>query len=142
MATTPEGKIKEKVRADFRAHGTFYEGNTASAMGTNGAPDFRCCRQSDGHYGGVETKAGTWKVSALQRVRLEKLGASMGSAMVINESNLGMLTLWLDSPGWRVIAVINDKDVCTHHLAIRMDGTGVTKIENPPVSKTKRVKGP
>lgn len=138
MATTPEGKVKAAARKLYTQHGATCFQNTASAMGSNGTPDQLVCR-NDGHFGGIETKANTWKVSALQRIRLTAIAASNGSSMVVNERNLDMLSQWLQRPGTKVNAVFNDKDVCTHHEAYVV-GYAPFRIENPgPVKKPGKV---
>jgi len=138
--STPEGLVKAKVRKALKLRRIYYEQNTAGAMGTAGVPDIRCCRPVDGHFGGIETKAGTWIVSDLQRIKLQELEESMGSAMVVNEANIDLAVKWMDTPGWRVVARFDAKvkNKCTHHIAMRMDGSGATEIKNPPVTRTKR----
>ena len=96
MATTPEGKVKEKARKLYRHYGAACFQPAQMGMGSNGTPDQLACR-NDGHFGGVETKAGTWRVSALQRIRLEEIATAGGSSMVVRETNLAMLEQWLKS---------------------------------------------
>ena len=128
MASTPEGKVKEKARKLYRQYGAACFQPAQMGMGSNGTPDQLVCR-SDGHFGGVETKAGTWRVSALQRIRLEEIATAGGSSMVVRETNLAMLEQWLKSPGWRVNAVL-EGEVCVGHIATA-PGRPPVEIKNP-----------
>lgn len=116
-AKTPEGVVKQLAKALYKKHGAEYDRNTVTGMGQNGRADDIVCRAGDGHFGGVEFKAGSkWKVSSLQRIWLTKRAAIGGSAMVVNLTNLGMLERWLQRPGSRVVAEF-DGDVCVRHVA-------------------------
>ena len=128
MATTPEGKVKEQARKLYRKYGAACFQPAQMGMGSNGTPDQLVCR-SDGHFGGIETKAGTWRVSALQRIRLEEIATAGGSSMVVRETNLDMLEQWLQQPGWRVNVVL-DGEVCVGHVA-SAPGQQSVAIKNP-----------
>lgn len=120
--------------------GSHYYIQTALGMGgRNGTPDQQVCRNCDGHFANVETKAGTWTVTSLQRIALNATRDSGGSSMVVNERNLGMLQKWLDSPGWRINAVIDENEKCTHHVAQHMgtQPSPVVIVNPPPIRKTK-----
>lgn len=128
MASTPEGKVKEKARKLYRQYGAACFQPAQMGMGSNGTPDQLVCR-NDGHFGGIETKAGTWRVSALQRIRLEEIAAAGGSSMVVRETNLDMLEQWLRQPGWRVNAIL-EGEVCVGHVATA-PGHQPVEIKNP-----------
>lgn len=65
MATTPEGRIKAKVKALFNMYGVWYFMPANNGYGKSGVPDFIAC--ADGKFIGVETKAdATKKTTALQ----------------------------------------------------------------------------
>lgn len=121
MATTPEGKVKDKARALYKQHRAVYDRATATGMGRNGRPDDVVWRFGDGHGAGVEMKKEkVFKVSALQRVYLQKLEAAGASSMVVNMTNLEMLDLWLRNPGWRLNAQF-EGDLCVGHKASRIE---------------------
>lgn len=130
MASTPEGKVKDKAKALYKQHGAKYDRAAMTGMGQNGRPDDLVLRSPDGHFGGVEFKRDdVWKVTALQRVWLLDCAAKGGSAMVVNLTNLGMLELWLQRPGTRVIAEF-DGDTCVRHWA-QVPGHPPFEIKNP-----------
>lgn len=137
MAATPESKVKAKARKLYQAGGHRYIQTVLGLGGRNGTPDQQVCRSPDGHFGDIETKAGTWRVTDLQRIELSKTAAAGGSSMVINERNLDMLAQWLGAVGWKVNAVFDEKSNCTHHVAARIDGVGEPQvIKNPgPIKK-------
>lgn len=137
MASTPEGKVKDKAKLLYKQHGAKYDRAVMTGMGQNGRADDLVCRSPDGHFGGVEFKRdNVWKVSALQRVWLQDTERCGGSSMVVNLTNLDMLGQWLSAPGWRVNAVFNDKDTCTHHVA-RCHGHPDVEIKNPQLAPGK-----
>jgi len=130
MATTPEGKVKDAARKLYQKHGAKYDRAVANGMGQNGRADDIVCRGGDGHFGGVEfKKLDVWRVTALQRIWLTDTADRGGSAMVVNETNLGMLERWLQRPGTRVIAEF-DGDVCVRHWAF-VPGCPPHEIKNP-----------
>lgn len=55
MATTPEGKVKDKVKAVLKAEGWWYYIAVAGPFSTHGIPDIICCK--NGQLLGVEIKA-------------------------------------------------------------------------------------
>ena len=118
---TPEGKVKDKAKQLIKLHGAMYDRTVMNGMGQNGHADDVVCR-SDGHFGGVEYKAGNIKrVSVLQRLWLNRVMACNGSSLVINRDNLGLLEKWLKKPGWRINALFGDtertKNTCVGHVA-------------------------
>jgi len=67
MATTPEGRIKTKVKALFNKYGVWYFMPANNGYGRAGVPDFVACAK--GRFIGVETKAdGTKKTTVLQEL--------------------------------------------------------------------------
>jgi hypothetical protein len=140
MADTPEGRVKKAARAMYKAGHHYYIQTVLGMGGRNGTPDQQVCRRPDGHFANVETKAGTWTVTALQRRELNETRDAGGSSMVINERNLDMLQRWLDSPGWRINAVLDENEKCIEHLAtfVRDPSFVAVVIPNPPpIRKTK-----
>lgn len=121
MATTPEGKVKDKAKQLFKLHGAMYDRTVMNGMGHNGRADDVVCR-ADGHFGGVEYKAGNVRrVTVLQRTWLNRVASCNGSSLVINRDNLGLLEKWLLKPGWRINALFGEtersQNTCIGHVA-------------------------
>ena len=64
-----------------------------TGYGSSGVPDFLVCH--DGHFVGVEAKAGKGKTTALQEDNLQRIRDSGGSTLVINENNIHELETFL-----------------------------------------------
>lgn len=95
-ATTPEKKVKEKIKALCKKYGAYYAMPVMQGMANNGTPDFLVCH--NGLFAGVEAKAGKGKPTKLQMVRLVEILRAGGSAMVINENNIHLLESFLKHP--------------------------------------------
>lgn len=89
MAATPEGKVKDKIKRLLKAAGAYYTMPVMTGMATNGTPDFAVCHGCQ--YIAIEAKAGSGKLTELQKVRLQEVRAAGGIALVINEKNLAVL---------------------------------------------------
>lgn len=134
MAQTPEGKVKDKAKDLYKKYGAIYDRNAINGMGQNGRPDDLVCR-NDGHFAAVEfKKENVFKVTALQRIWLNKCAACGGSSMVVNLTNLEMLERWLSSGQWRVNAQFGDtektQDTCVGHIA-SAPGCDPVFVKNP-----------
>jgi hypothetical protein len=130
LASTPEGKVKDKAKALYKKHGAKYDRATATGMGRNGRPDDLITRAPDGHAGAAEMKRdNVWEVSALQRIWLTQHAEAGGSSMVVNLTNLAMLEQWLQRPYTRLVAVF-ENNRCTHHLAY-VPGYAPVVVKNP-----------
>jgi hypothetical protein len=86
MATTPEGKVKAKVKVILKELGAYYTMPVTGGFGTSGAPDFLVCL--NGRFVGIECKAGKGKPTALQEKNLHDIAQAGGQALVINEDNV------------------------------------------------------
>lgn len=87
MAATPEARVKAKVRAILKAHDIYYTLPIGSGYGGDaGTPDILAC--VNGLFLAIECKAGRGKTTALQDAHIERIKASGGIALVINETNL------------------------------------------------------
>lgn len=95
MATTPEGKVKEGIKKMLRASGAWYTMPIGTGFGVAGVPDFIIC--SHGRFIAVEAKAGKGKTTALQDKQIRDIKAAGGTALIINETNLGDLKKLLDN---------------------------------------------
>ena len=89
MATTPESKVKAKIKDILKAQNVYYAMPIGTGYGNSGVPDFLCC--VNGHFLGIEAKAGKGTTTALQEKNLELIKHSGGTAAVINEDTLGYL---------------------------------------------------
>jgi hypothetical protein len=89
MASTPEAKVKAKIKAILKAHGAYYAMPIGTGLGNSGVPDFLCC--VEGRFIAIEAKAGKGKTTALQEKNLREIREQGGDAFVIHEGNLGKL---------------------------------------------------
>lgn len=93
--STPEGKVKKRVRDMFEAFApnVTYTMPLTGGFGNSGTPDFLACCW--GHFLAVECKAGNNTTTALQDREIEKIRTAGGKALVINEHNLEELAITL-----------------------------------------------
>jgi len=95
MATTPEAKVKKKVVTILKQAGAYYFYPVTGGYGASGVPDIICCYQ--GRFIGIECKAGKNKPTKLQELNLERIEATGGIAMVINETNIDLVQQTIDA---------------------------------------------
>jgi Holliday junction resolvase len=93
--TTPEKKVKDKVRKLLTESGVYNFMPATHGYGRSGVPDIIAC--INGKFLAIETKAGKGTTTALQKRELDLIRKSGGVAMVINEDNLDELMLYLAS---------------------------------------------
>jgi len=96
MATTPEGRVKAKVKVILKELFAYYTMPVTGGFGTSGAPDFLVCL--NGRFVGIECKAGKGKPTALQEKNLHDIRRAGGQALVVNEGNvenLRELLIWI-----------------------------------------------
>jgi hypothetical protein len=89
MATTPEAKVKAKIKAILKANDVYYAMPIGTGYGNSGVPDFLCC--VNGHFLAIEAKAGKGTTTALQEKNLQSIKAAGGTATVINEDTIDYL---------------------------------------------------
>jgi hypothetical protein len=92
-SSTPEGKVKDKIKKILKAHGAYYAMPMGTGFGNAGVPDFLCC--IDGRFVAIEAKAGVGKTTALQKKNLAEIESCGGSAWVINEDNIDLFEIWM-----------------------------------------------
>jgi hypothetical protein len=93
MATTPEGKVKAKVKTVLKEHGAYYHMPVQNGMGAPSL-DFIGCHR--GMYYGIETKAGNKQPTPRQEATINQIRLAGGLAFVINEvSGWDELREWL-----------------------------------------------
>jgi hypothetical protein len=89
MATTPEAKVKAKIKDILKAQNVYYAMPIGTGYGNSGVPDFLCC--VNGHFLGIEAKAGKGTTTALQEKNIQQIKGAGGTAAVINEDTLEYL---------------------------------------------------
>ena len=85
MAKTPEKVVKDKVVSVLKSEGVYYFFPATHGYGRSGVPDIVAC--VNGHFLGIECKAGNNKPTALQLKELEDIRRSNGVAVVVDETN-------------------------------------------------------
>ena len=85
MASTPEGKVKAKVKAMLKAHGAYVMMPVQNGMGTP-AIDFYVCHH--GLFLGIETKAPGKKATARQQSTMREIVAAGGTALLIDDDGV------------------------------------------------------
>lgn len=92
--TTPEGKVKERVKRVLKHHGSYWHMPVQNGMG---APtlDFIGCHQ--GRFFGIETKPGNKQPTPRQKLTMEAMEAAGGKTFLINDATgTGELEFWLE----------------------------------------------
>ena len=89
MATTPEAKVKAKIKTILKENNIYYAMPIGSGYGNAGVPDFLCC--VNGYFVAIEAKAGKGKTTALQLKNLQAINTAGGYTLIINETNLDYL---------------------------------------------------
>ena len=93
MASTPEAKVKEKIKKILKEHGVYYAMPMGTGYGNSGVPDFLCC--VGGQFVAIEAKAGKGIPTALQEKNLRDIKVSGGYSWVVNEENLDEFKTWV-----------------------------------------------
>jgi hypothetical protein len=93
MASTPESKVKTKIRAILKEQGVYYAMPIGTGYGNAGVPDFLCC--VNGRFVAIEVKAGKGQTTALQDKNLRDIAAANGVTFVIREDNVNALAGYL-----------------------------------------------
>ena len=90
---TPEKKVKEKVCAKLKELGAYYFYASTGGYGASGVPDIVACYK--GNFIGIECKANGNKPTALQNKHLNNIKKAQGYSMVIDETDIDALELFL-----------------------------------------------
>ncbi len=85
MATTPEAKVKAKIKAILKEHNVYYAMPMGTGYGNSGVPDFLCC--VNGKFVAIEAKAGKRMATDLQLKNLSEINKAGGYTCLINETN-------------------------------------------------------
>lgn len=86
---TPEKKVKTKVKKILDALGAYHCSPATGGYGASGVPDILACYQ--GKFIGIECKANGNKATALQQKHLREISMQLGTALIIDETNVDML---------------------------------------------------
>jgi len=89
MSTTPESKVKKRVREMLDALGIYHFMPPANGFGRAGIPDIIACM--DGHFIAIECKAGKGTTTALQDRELDRIHNAGGTTYIARESNIDEL---------------------------------------------------
>lgn len=91
--TTPENKVKEKVKKVLKAHGAYWHMPVQNGMGAPSL-DFVGCHF--GRYYAIETKAENKQPTPRQKLTIAAIESAGGKTFVVNEvSGLKELEEWL-----------------------------------------------
>lgn len=91
---TPEAAVKKAVKKILETSGAYFFSPVSNGMGRHGIPDVIACK--NGHFFGIECKAGKGTTTALQDRELDNIAKNGGTALIINENNLHTLQEALD----------------------------------------------
>jgi hypothetical protein len=84
--TTPEKKVKDKVKKILEEQGAYYFMPATGGYGKSGVPDIVACLQ--GKFIGIECKANGNKPTALQEKNLHNIMNVGGFAVLIDEGGM------------------------------------------------------
>lgn len=98
MATTPEKKVKDAVTKILKEYNAYYFYPATGGFGRSGVPDIVVC--FNGHFIGIECKAGSNTTTALQDRELDKIKVAGGIALIVNEHNISDVREVLDGIGY------------------------------------------
>lgn len=93
MAKTPEGRVKDLIKAVLKYKGIYYAMPIGTGFGNSGVPDFLCC--VGGRFVGIEAKANGGKTTALQDKNLQEIQNSGGISFIIDEHSVAALPGYL-----------------------------------------------
>lgn len=84
--TTPEKKIKDKVKKILTELGAYFFMPATGGYGASGVPDIIVCWK--GNFYGIECKANGNKPTALQMKHLTDIHFAGGISIVVDETNI------------------------------------------------------
>jgi Holliday junction resolvase len=84
--TTPEKKVKRNVVSVLTELNAYYFYPATGGYGRSGIPDVIACL--DGHFIGIECKAGSNKITPLQKRELQAIEDSGGTAIIYTEPSM------------------------------------------------------
>lgn len=93
--TTPEKKVKDKVKKLLAEHGAYYFMPATGGYGKSGVPDLVACIR--GRFIGIECKANGGKPTALQEKNLVDIMNKGGVAILVDETGIELLKTLLNA---------------------------------------------
>lgn len=92
--TTPEKKVKDKIKKLLGEYGAYYFMPTTGGYGRSGVPDIVACLR--GKFIGIECKANGNKPTALQEKNLAEIMNVGGFAVAVDENGIESFKALLD----------------------------------------------
>jgi pantoate kinase len=89
VTTTPEGKVKKKVKDYLNKHNIYYTMPFTVGYGASGVPDILVCHL--GKFIAIECKANGNKPTALQAQHMKRINEGGGIAVVVDENNVASM---------------------------------------------------
>jgi len=108
MTTTPESKVKAKVKRILEERGVYHFSPASNGYGRAGIPDIIVCHC--GYFLAIECKAGKGRTTLLQERELARIRKSRGVALVINETNYHDLVIhltWMEKQYDRTVTAVS-----------------------------------
>lgn len=93
--TTPEKKVKDKVKKLLAEHGAYYFMPATGGYGKSGVPDLVACIK--GRFIGIECKANGGKPTALQEKNLMDIVNTGGVSVLVDETGIESLKALLSA---------------------------------------------
>jgi len=93
--TTPEKKVKDKVKKILGEHDAYYFMPATGGFGKSGVPDIVACYK--GKFLGIECKANGGKPTALQEKNLAEIMNRGGIAVLVDEGGIEAFKVLLDA---------------------------------------------
>lgn len=84
--STPEKKVKDKVKKLLAEHGAYHFMPATHGYGSSGIPDIAACLH--GKFIGIECKANGGKPTALQLKNLRELSSAGGISVLVDETGM------------------------------------------------------
>lgn len=84
--STPEKKVKDKVKKLLAEHGAYHFMPATHGYGSSGVPDIAACLH--GKFLGIECKANGGRPTALQLKNLRELSLAGGISVLVDETGL------------------------------------------------------
>lgn len=93
--TTPEKKVKDKVKKLLTEHGAYYFMPATGGYGKSGVPDIVACIK--GRFVGIECKANGGKPTALQEKNLMDIINKGGISILVDETGIEAFKVLISS---------------------------------------------
>jgi Holliday junction resolvase len=96
MASTPEGKVKARLKRELEARGVYFVMPVAGLYGRAGIPDVLCCVR--GRFIGLECKAtDKEKPTKIQVYEMGKIEKSGGETFVVDPTTMADVLGYIDA---------------------------------------------